>query len=136
MKHRQINVILGAGLVLVIDQLSKFFATQAGLVQLNPGIAFSFGGAVPQVVYLISGLILLGGSWKLLKSYWFSHILIAGGFFGAAGSNLIDRVIFGGVRDWLAIPGTSISNNVADWVLSFAVVLVAFDTIAKVKNDN
>jgi lipoprotein signal peptidase len=38
-------------------------------------------------------------------------------FLAGATSNLIDRFVFGGVRDWLSWPVFNFSNNLADiWI--------------------
>lgn len=47
-------------------------------------------------------------------------------FFAASLSNIWDRVVFGGVRDFLTVPILGVKNNVADWciVLSLFVIFL------------
>ncbi len=54
---------------------------------------------------------------------WVKESIAGGLFFGGALSNILDRIVFGGVRDWLSIPFTSLNNNVADWAIFIGLVL-------------
>lgn len=37
-------------------------------------------------------------------------------------SNLLDRLVYGGVRDWLTVPVLGLKNNLADWAIVGAIV--------------
>lgn len=49
--------------------------------------------------------------------------IFTGLFIGGAVSNIIDRIYFGGVRDWFPIPFVGLRNNLADWAIFLAVFL-------------
>jgi len=49
---------------------------------------------------------------------------LSGIFFGAGISNIVDRLFFGGVRDWLLIPVVGWRNNVADYLLFVVVGII------------
>ncbi len=104
---------------LVADQLSKHIAFQQGFAVLNSGIAFGFLAGAPWLFLIVSTVALI-----ILAFYYWRHqqnyplVLLV---FGAC-SNLIDRLIYGGVIDWLTVPGLNIKNNFADWMVVFAVV--------------
>lgn len=118
----------GVLFLILVDQITKLWANQAGLVSLNQGVAF--GMSLPPVLLVMTTtLLLIGvgwGWWQWAKSNRNDHILaknqllqlfsyamiLAGGI-----SNLIDRLIWTGVRDWLPIPLTSLHNNLADWLI-------------------
>lgn len=123
----------GGGWVLfliLVDQITKLWATQADLVSLNQGVAF--GMSLPPVLLMIvTTLLLFGVGWgwwqwakpnrndqTLTKDQFVQMVgysmILAGGI-----SNLIDRLTWGGVRDWLPIPMTSLHNNLADWLIVF-----------------
>lgn len=103
-----------------LDQLTKWWAEQRGLVSYNAGIAFGWGSE-----WVTTGLLTLVALGLLAKAKqsrlptW----LIAS-FFAGAFSNLWDRWLTGGkVRDWLAVPGLNLHNNLADWFIFGAVLL-------------
>ena len=100
---------------LVIDQVSKYFALHSQLsIFYNPGISFGFGEQLS--VLLMSALVLAIAAllFVALKQFWFSHPALAGLFFGAVISNIIDRGVHVAVVDWIPIPFTSVHNNLAD----------------------
>jgi lipoprotein signal peptidase len=76
----------------------------------NYGI--SFGISLPGLL-VINGLLLLGliGWWWKDRSWGLILIIIGGSL------NLIDRIIYGYVRDYWQIPLTNIYNNFNDWLI-------------------
>lgn len=103
--------------LIFLDQLSKHVADSWGLVDLNAGVAFGIGNefshwAVVGVLCIFLSVVI----WLIHEVDQFhsvgSVILLAGGV-----SNLIDRVWWGAVRDWLPVPGMTLSNNLADWMI-------------------
>lgn len=79
----------------------------------NRGI--SFGWDVNLAVIVTVWIILL---FFLLKNWNLGvAMMIVGGL-----SNIIDRIIFGYVRDYWQIPGINLVNNVSDWLIGIGVL--------------
>ena len=109
--------ILSFLVVLLLDQLSKYWAAQAGLVVLNTGISFGFLESSWLIWVLLMGLGIVG-SWFVVKNRLQQRFpILYGAIAGGAVSNVLDRLLLGGVQDWLPILGLSITNNIADWVI-------------------
>jgi signal peptidase II len=106
--------------VLVIDQLSKWWATQQGWVTYNSGVSLGWGAELstlfPVMLLAISAVLFIW-FWRM-----YSPNLPAWGgvFFGGVVSNVLDRFFFSGVRDWLPLPFVNIHNNLADWAICLA----------------
>ena len=102
-------------LSILIDQISKWFAPTYFDVVLNRGISFGFfsssmlSGGIFIVMLMV--LVIYG------KKFFQISPVMTGIFFGAAGSNLIDRVQFGGVRDFMVVPILGVKNNLSDWMI-------------------
>ena len=114
--------------VLIIDQISKLWAHWRGWPVINQGISFSWlNGHIswPMILILILviGLILR----KFFPLYRISVELILAG----AISNLLDRIIWGGVVDWLPVPFLSLKNNLADWAIYSGIVMISVKEICK-----
>lgn len=104
--------------LIVIDVTTKEWATQQGWSQLNTGVSFGLGSEYTSVGWiLVTAVILvwLTVAWWRESDRWRWPLtwLIAGGF-----GNLLDRVVWGGVRDWIPLWHTGISNNAADWFIA------------------
>lgn len=104
---------------IVLDQFSKFIAGKFGLIEVNCG--FSFGIACTSFSFLLHVFSLIG------IVIFFGVLLsrlsgVEAAFLGAACSNLIDRVVFGGVRDWIVFG--PIQNNLADWILVLSGIFI------------
>lgn len=100
----------------LVDQVIKFTVPS----QLNSGIAFSLGRFGSPLLLTVGLLAFAVGafliSWPRVKSDLVlrsCHAL----FFAGAFSNLIDRALFGGVRDVWTVPFLGIQNNLADWLI-------------------
>lgn len=130
-----------AGLVVVIDQVIKYFVAmylpQAGVVTAiphlldlnyveNPGVAFGMFEnmrwifvALTSVIIVILLYIII---FKKIKSKIFliSSALIIGGGIG----NLIDRVLYGYVIDYLQLSFFSPVCNFADYAVTVGTVLL------------
>ena len=111
-----------AGVVVVVDQLSKNWAEARGLVSVNTGISFGFFDQQPEFLSLAisAGLICLG--WFVLRHQYQKSPLVTGLFVGGALGNIVDRILVGGVRDWLPMVFLPIKNNLADWAIGLAVI--------------
>jgi lipoprotein signal peptidase len=59
------------------------------------------------------------------------HPRVIGLFLGGAVSNIIDRVFFAGVRDWMTLPVLMVKNNMADWAIFLAVVWLLWAEFSK-----
>jgi len=54
-------------------------------------------------------------------------------FLGGVWANTLDRVFFGGVRDWIPVLGFGLYNNLADWALAFGCILWIYQYFSKIK---
>jgi lipoprotein signal peptidase len=120
----QRQILLMLLFALGFDQLSKEAARFFGFsVQFNSGVSLNvFSGIAPELLTIVTLLILVG-LWYAFAETWKESPVLAGTFFGAGLSNILDRAWYGAVRDWLPIPGTTVTNNLADWLL-FTVIFV------------
>lgn len=127
MKRGKIWRGMGIALLTVtIDQLTKMWASHQGWVQLNSGVSLSWLAELPNGVLLVLlSLILIGIGWQG-RQLWRQFPLWAVLFFAGASSNLLDRILYSGVRDWLSVPIFLLKNNLADWavVVSLGAILL------------
>ena len=160
------TVLLTAGIVALVDQISKFFAVQnlenrprlvliedyffsgAPWVTLtvtrNTGAAFSFGTSATWVFSIIAVVVIgviFRFSQKISNKWW---LLTLGLMMGGALGNLVDRifrdpgVFVGGVVDFVAVEKFAIFN-VADAAITIAAIAIVFLTVFRVdetKNKN
>lgn len=118
-KKRVNKEFLLGGLVILLDQVSKvIFVSKA----VNTGGAFGIGKDWAWISLSLIVLVVLG--WVLAKSERVMEryglvIILASGL-----SNLIDRVILGGVRDFIYWPVLNVYGNVADLLLTVGVIVV------------
>lgn len=125
----RVQTIVFAVLILV-DQASKTYAFRAGWEMfLNLGISFGLLDSMPRWLFvaLITVVFLLGlHLWRvhLPKAGWSATF-----FWSGAVSNMFDRLLFGGVRDWLPLPVFNNYNNLADWWIAVGVVLVVLHVV-------
>ena len=130
-----------AGLVVVIDQVIKYFVAmylpQAGVVTaiphlldlnyvVNPGVAFGMFENMRWIFVALTSVIIVVLLYiiifKKIKSKMFliSSALIIGGGIG----NLIDRVLYGYVIDYLQLSFFSPVCNFADYAVTVGTVLL------------
>ena len=113
---------------LLIDQLFKALAPE---YVLNRNIAFgiplfSFSAAL-QIFLLMFFATIIGV--KSIASAQKRHLAgLHAVFFGAVASQIIDRVIFGGVRDIWVWPN-GLHNNLADVIITFVASLVVCEIL-------
>lgn len=83
---------------------------------INPGI--SFGLEIPGIIFW--QVIFLG----MVFYFWSRDYKVWGWFLMGLGGglNLIERWRLGGVRDYWQIPGTSIYNNLNDYLIAIGVI--------------
>ena len=114
------------GLVVLLDQVSKvIFVSKA----LNTGGVFGIGKGWAWMLLSLTALVILG--WVLTKSERVVEryglvIILASGL-----SNLIDRMLLGGVRDFIYWPVLNVYGNVADLLLTIGVVMIVLDLLRK-----
>lgn len=119
--------------VVVVDQVSKMLAESKGMVMINEGGVF---GLLPHWGWLlVLPVILL----VVLISWWRSNdVFIRGALvliIGGGISNLIDRFVYGGVRDFIYYPGLAVYGNVADIFLAVGLVLIVWYQYTLRKSD-
>jgi lipoprotein signal peptidase len=119
-----------AGSIFLLDQITKFFATQADIVTLNTGISFRFLEQLPAWVWVACIVLLLIFLIRTFWTTWQRFPVVSGIFFGGVIANGVDRVFWGGVRDFL--PFFGLRNNIADYaIVGGLVVLVALQMGSK-----
>lgn len=124
--NMKIQLLSVGALCVLVDQVSKWYVAinYPSFVVLNAGVAFNLGATAPSFVIgsaVVLVLLLIGWvgrGWWLRAPFW------SGLFFGGAVSNVIDRLFFNGVRDWIAFPwlGGVMRNNIADVLVNVAVI--------------
>lgn len=107
-------------LLIGFDQLTKYFSQSLNLITINDGISFGlisgFGGEV--YVQLILLMVLFFVIQKTVMPSYLKVLFLAGVI-----SNTIDRILLGGVKDWLPIPFFDLKNNFADWYIFITIVI-------------
>ncbi|MEO8581834.1 MAG: signal peptidase II [Patescibacteria group bacterium] len=117
MKNKFSLSFLVFSVVIGVDQLTKWWARGQGGVVLNEGVSFGLGQHQSVWVFVVlTGLVLLS-LFLLFKEIWQKNMVMFGVLSGAAMSNVLDRLIWGGVQDFLPIPILRLQNNIADWVI-------------------
>lgn len=126
MPNPYLQSLIVALAVVVVDQLSKVIAAKYGWITVNTGVSFGLLGSNDQLVAtaVFVGFAVLGI--LAMQLYCKKYPLAIGLFLGGAVANLIDRFLFNGVRDWLPVVVLPIKNNLADWAIFAAVVLLLF----------
>ncbi len=109
---------------LTIDQFTKLIAPMYFELVPNHGISFGWLSQLPTQVVTM-GLVFIA-VWIAygLRREWQRNQLVAGLFWAGAISNLLDRILFGGVSDWITLPYVEIKNNLADFYLFIALLLL------------
>lgn len=108
---------------LLSDQLSKHFASNAGFVEINSGISFGLFSGISLTLILI--LLFVAFFQWTCSGLQKTHPVLTGFFLGGAMSNIVDRLVLGGVRDFLPLPFVPVVNNLADWYIVGSLLLLA-----------
>lgn len=119
-------------LVIILDQLSKIIADFFGLVSLNYGFAlgiFSSSSSITFLNFLFLIFFCFFAFYYKMDAKALTVILASGS------SNLIDRILFSGVRDWIFIPLFNIKNNLADWLIFLVIIFLLISTHKEEKNN-
>ena len=139
-----------AALIFVTDQVTKYFTLRhlrlgvpvpvvdgffSLTLVMNPGLAFGMLGGIPESLRWMVGVLSLGA--LILLAVLAARVLPTGGpwarvalglIFGGAAGNLVDRVRFGAVVDFLDFYWRDYhwpAFNVADSAISVGVTLLA-----------
>ncbi len=119
--------VLAGIVLLILDQTSKWLADQNGFdTTINRGISFGIGTALPEIFTLFLVMAVTIGILVYFRDVWQKNLIISGIFWGAVASNILDRIIFGGVRDWLPMPLVGVRNNLADIVIVTTLAIIVF----------
>lgn len=125
--------IVSAVSIVILDQLSKYVARGIGVTVQNPGVSFAWFDQTPPIILLVLlGVICVGVAY-VSRPFWKRYPLWAGLFWGGLLSNLLDRLLFGGVTDWFTIPLTDLKNNLADGAIGIGAAMMAVQML-KEKN--
>jgi lipoprotein signal peptidase len=100
--------------VLVLDQLTKVYFSSISQTVLNRGVSFSWLGTVSAPMVLAIIVVVATILAVSFRQDWVKYPVPSALFWGGAASNIVDRLLVGGVVDWLHIPGVLFTNNLAD----------------------
>lgn len=133
---RKIKALVLIGLLIGLMQVIKLIVMSLGIrYRINKGIAFSlfnddgFLGILLNITGLLTLLFYYFRNFKKLKIYSYEIIfLVSGGF-----SNLLDRIIHGGVVDYISIMLLPMFNLADIFVVGSLIVLLIRSIF---RNDN
>ena len=153
-KDKYLRLIFIAGLVVVVDQITKLIVLNSlplfhsiqiipGFFNLthihNPGGAFGFlsnnGSSIQRYVFLFASSVAVGLVLYFYNKTPQSYVLLSSGFaliIGGALGNLIDRIRMGKVVDFLDFHIGSLhwpAFNVADSAVSIGMIIFVFHLI-------
>jgi lipoprotein signal peptidase len=122
-RHRYLQI--GTFFVLIgVDQLSKQIADNNSLTVMNYGGIFGILPGREWILALCTILVFIAYQWvksNQLIVQWCLVFLMAGGL-----ANIMDRVLLGGVRDFIYYPWFSVYGNIADIYLLMGAVGMMF----------
>ena len=147
-----ISAFICSIVTIIIDQLTKFLiygSASRSIIgdflwfesTLNTGVAFSMFSGNSWVFVVISTVFSAVFVWLILSKKWFKSKIekICFGFIlGGTLSNAIDRIIFGGVRDFIYFKSIDFAIfNLADTAIVLgAIALCGYILIQSIKKDN
>ena len=109
-------------LLILTDQISKLIADKSGFfhIQVNNGLMLGLTIGEPSINLLLTLYLLIMFALYFIKHYgsWWFQLVIAG-----AMSNIIDRLLLGGVRDFITFPRVSYFNLADVFVVVGCLVL-------------
>lgn len=120
--------------LITVDQLTKWWASQQGLVSHNSGVSFGLFHQLPG--FLLTALLVVVAA---VAAWWWHQTwpeakLASTFFWAGAVGNLVDRVLVGAVRDFLPLPLTTTQNNLADWYITVGLVLLVWQLVRSSRN--
>ena len=103
--------ILLLGVVILV---THWWLTSKLVVVKNYGVSFGISGVFWIILNIFLVVLFAWWSWK--KGGWWGLIFM-GGFI-----NLLDRMVFGYVRDYWNFLGLGLYNNINDWIIGIGVL--------------
>lgn len=110
-KNHKVGLFL---IFLLVGELIHHGLSTKGMVLENYGISFGIKGSFFVFIGIMSILLLTIIWWRY--EYLGISIILIGGWM-----NLLDRLIFGYVRDYWQLGW--VYNNLADWIIQFGVII-------------
>lgn len=141
MKLSKISAAIYIFLLVLFDQVSKYLASLLGFdVQVNKGISFTFFETDNQLLLSLFALCFMvfliywlfeQKDQKQYRPDWSVIFILAGGI-----SNFLDRIFYGGVRDFLPLNLVFIElkNNLADWFIFIGIIALILKFFSEEKN--
>ena len=126
MVHKKINFYFIVLLIIIIDQITKAFLTKT----TNTGAAFGLFKDNTLFIIIVSLLMIGLIIHYLIKSNVFILSLGLSFFLGGAVSNLLDRIVFGYVRDFIQVFMIT-TFNIADMFTVIGAMLIIVYLIKK-----
>ena len=143
--RRQIWLAVGVTTALfVLDRLSRdlAFVTSARTLiphilwsepVLNAGVAFGFR-LPPFIITILFVILILVVGWLAARALrhsdvltWWATLIV----FAGATSNVIDRLRFGAVRDFLKFSFRPTTGNLGDWMITLGAIILLATTFRK-----
>lgn len=117
-------LMLGGGFL--VDRIVKVWVMRGDGFVPNYGGVFGIGTDWEWIWVLVLIWLIMVIKWFKLKglSWWGMGIVLAGG-----GSNLIDRISFGFVADYICYPWINLCGNLADIMLLLGVILIGVEVV-------
>ena len=122
--------MISAGVIalcILCEYIGRNIFSEFVKVSHNPGAAFGLMGGSPGIALILSGIACI----VILCVIYFADIkplmrlglsIMAGG----AISNLLERIIFGYVIDWIPVPVLDLQYNLADVEIALGAMIVFF----------
>lgn len=114
--NKKLRFVILFILVLITDQSTKRWAMSHEIGQINFGFVSGFYLPYTNWIHLFGLVVAVVLALGLSMPVWARTLMIAGGT-----SNLLDRLLHGGVYDWLSMPIIGGYNNLADWAITIGV---------------
>jgi lipoprotein signal peptidase len=127
------GLVVGVGVIVFLDQLSKYWADRLGIVVKNPGGIWGLAPGYGWTILMIG--VIMGMGWFIRRNR--TSGIAHGGWVIILGSGIgngIDRVIYGAVRDFIFYPGLNFYGNGADIMLGIGVGMVILGSLKKKGN--
>jgi lipoprotein signal peptidase len=93
------------------------------IIVKNYGISFGLNGGFFVILSIIFVLLFLGLAIKNGRGYW---LIFIGGM-----ANLVERIIFGYVKDYWNFFNLGVYNNINDWIIGIGVLICLTDLLWK-----